>query len=216
LTAIFILCSPLKGKAESVTLTLENVGPGNQAIGVYTYPYDFSINGSTSYTSLMCVSYNEEIYFGESWTANVYSIAKADALQGTKNYEIAAWLFDDANVNTADNNADQIAAWGLFYPQTPSIAGASTQLSLAEAAISGEHASYFNQFLVFLPIAGTQPSNDGLPQSFLGFTGGTEPTGDTTPDRLPLSATPEPSSLFLLASGLLCGGGALIRRKRAA
>jgi hypothetical protein len=35
--------SPLRAYADSVTLTLQNVGP-NQVDGYYAYPYKFSIN----------------------------------------------------------------------------------------------------------------------------------------------------------------------------
>ena len=56
-------------------LTFVNVGPGNIApTGVYAYPYNFSINGSTTLTPMMCDSYNNHISFGESWTASVHSI----------------------------------------------------------------------------------------------------------------------------------------------
>jgi len=49
--------TPLKAHADNVTLTLENVGPGNNSGGVYTYPYNFSIDGNGSYVSLMCFDY---------------------------------------------------------------------------------------------------------------------------------------------------------------
>ena len=66
--------TPLKAHADNVTLTLENVGPGNNSGGVYTYPYNFSIDGNGSYVSLMCFDYNNEIYAGETWTATVVPI----------------------------------------------------------------------------------------------------------------------------------------------
>jgi len=59
----------------TVNLTFVNVGPGNVApTGVYAYPYNFSINGSTTLTPMMCDAFNNHISFGESWTANVHSI----------------------------------------------------------------------------------------------------------------------------------------------
>ena len=42
------------------TLEMTGVGPGNNIDGVYTYPYVFSIDGSTTPTDLSCLSFNRE------------------------------------------------------------------------------------------------------------------------------------------------------------
>ncbi len=50
--------------ADSVNLTL--IGPGgNNGGGVYTYPYNFSINGGPS-TPLICDTFDNEVISGES------------------------------------------------------------------------------------------------------------------------------------------------------
>ena len=197
-SAFCVLFNPLKAYADSVTLTLENVGPGNQTDGFYTYPYNFSINGSTSYTSMMCLSFNNEITLGESWTADVYSIPAADALIGNNNYAYAAWLFNNAeSVAAPISNEDQLAAWGLFADNVPGSNNA--QLTAAEAA--SEPSSFYTRFEILIPVAGTQ-SEGGVPQTFI--------------QDPPPTITPEPNSLILLGSGLLGCAGFVYRKRRKA
>jgi len=198
LSAFCILFSPLKASADTVTLTFENVGPANGADGNYTYPYNFSVNGSTTYTSLMCLSFSNDIEFGESWTADVYSIPAADALIGNNNYAVAAWLFNNAETATATiSNEDQLAAWGLF---SSGVAGSNNaQLAVAEAEAASEPASAYTRFQILIPVAGTQ-SEGGLPQTFI---------EDPAP-----SPTPEPNSLVLLGSGMLACAGVFYQRGR--
>ena len=199
LTALCFLSTPIIAYADSVnsvTLTIENVGPGNQTDGYYTYPYNLSVNGSTSYTSMMCLSFNNEITLGESWTADVYSIPAADALIGNNDYAYAAWLFDDAETATvAISNEDQLAAWGLFADNVPG--SNNPQLTAAEA--TPEPSSFYTRFEILIPVAGTQ-SEGGLPQTFV--------------QDPPATITPEPNSLVLLGSGLLGCAGFVYRKRR--
>src|SRR6202050_1725651 len=66
--------------AGSVTMQLTSVG-GNNAGGVYTYPYYFSINGKAP-VALICDSYDNEVTVGETWQAHVSSLLSGSGLFG--------------------------------------------------------------------------------------------------------------------------------------
>ena len=59
--------------ASPVTLKLENVSPGYNDGQYYVYPYNFSINGA-GLASMLCDDFNDDIWIGESWTANTFDI----------------------------------------------------------------------------------------------------------------------------------------------
>jgi hypothetical protein len=210
------ILSPLKAHADTISLTFENVGPGNNSGGVYTYPYNFSIDGSSTLTSLMCFSYTDEIYTGESWTATVLPVT-------TVAEEEAAYLFSVAsNASTpAQTVSDaQWAVWELFdsaLTSAPDQSGTTTELNAAANFVSTAPSSFFTGYQLYIPVAGTQiPSGDGLPQSFLGESfSNPNKTPDVYPNY-PQAETPEPNSVLLLGTGLLLLAGEFFRRKWAA
>jgi hypothetical protein len=150
----------------------------------------------------MCVSFNNEIYNGESWDATVSSITTASNFKDQE----YAYLFSQFG-NGYSNNDIQEAAWYLSASTPSSVPTTSNDPALLLAASNavtladlGGPSSFDNgQFTLYTPVAGSQnPSTDGTPQTFVG-----------------VSPVPEPSSLLLLASGLFGCAFMLYRRRHA-
>jgi hypothetical protein len=169
----------------------------------YIYPYYFSINGSNTQTSLMCVSFNNEIYQGESWDATVSGITTASSTIAQED----AYLFSQLGDGTYSDNDIQEAAWYLSASNPSSVPTTSDDPALLLAAsnavtqadLGGPSTFDDGQFTLYTPVSGSQnPSSDGTPQIFVGD-----------------SPVPEPDSLLLLASGLLGCLGLIYHRRRA-
>ena len=199
--------SPLNASADTVGLKLTSTG-SQTGDGGYVYPYNFTVtNDGYSYsTSLMCISYHDEVWIGESWTATVYTVAQADAAAHNDDYEIAAWLFNDAATKSANTVADQEAAWYLFEPDHSGgdSNGNNSQLQAAINFVNANpNSGIYSEYDIYVPVDGSQPRGDGTPQTFIGG----------VPD--PPAATPEPGSLLLLGTGLLGFAAFSYRKARA-
>ncbi|HEV3307180.1 MAG TPA: PEP-CTERM sorting domain-containing protein [Candidatus Sulfotelmatobacter sp.] len=199
--AALCLCTSSALANSTVTMQLTSVG-GNNAGGVYTYPYNFSINGAPS-VPLICDSYDNEVIVGETWKANVSSLLSGKGLFGNQllDYKAAGLIFKSILNGTLTANVGNYAIWGLFstnaqnssYFQSSGAAGIETQyLAMASTAKN----SAFNGLVLYTPIAGTQ-SWGGTAQEYIGY-----------------SPVPEPGSLALFGTGLLSLSG-LVRRKLA-
>ena len=138
LAVVLLLGNIVYARANTIDLKLINVGPGYNDTHYYVYPYNFSINGSNTLTSLLCDDFIDDVYFNESWKANVYTIGDIIAGNGQmtpvegslmrptgspmlpsqriRAYEDAAWLYQELVANTNQTNAVDInnTIWALF------------------------------------------------------------------------------------------------------
>jgi hypothetical protein len=201
--------------ADTVNLTLVNVSPGYNDGSFYTYPYNFSINGASILTPLLCDDFVDDVYIGETWTATVSNIsnivangqmtAAAGSLAGIagqtklKAYLEAAYLYNKLYTTLDATSSVNInhAIWALFSA-TPYNAASQELFDEANLNTSESDTSMFSDIVFFTPVQGTQTLNGdsvaGRPQEFIG-------------------KVPEVSSLALLGFGLL-GLGGLARRKQ--
>ncbi|MGA9071449.1 MAG: PEP-CTERM sorting domain-containing protein [Terracidiphilus sp.] len=209
LVLVVLLLSSATASADTMTVTL--VSTGGQISGsspeVYVFPYNFSFDGSLATTPLMCISYENEIYFGETWEATMIPVS------GNELYVEAAYIEAEAAAPGASANTMAVAQWAnweLFDPNDPKLAanlpaGYQPQIDslLATASSFAANNIYTTDYPnidIFIPIDGTQPAGDGTPQIFVG-----DPAGDETP---------EPGSLILLGSGLLGLAGFIYFKRR--
>jgi hypothetical protein len=200
--AMVVMCAGSALANTTVDMTLVGVG-GNNAGGVYTYPYYFSINGAAP-VALICDSYDNRVTIGESWKANVVGLLSGQGLFGNQpnellDYKAAGLIFKSILSGSLNVNVGNYAIWGLFstnaqnssYFQTSGAGGVDqTYLQLAANAPN----SAFKGLFLYSPIAGTQSAN-GTPQEYIGY-----------------SPVPEPGTLTLLGAGMLSLAG-MVRKK---
>lgn len=204
LVALVALVLATSASATTVTMTYEGhqgakAIDGSPYIG---YPYYFSINGSQTYTPLLCDSYDNTVNLGQTFQATVspFLTGIANSMFGasmTLDYKAAGLIFKSMLAGNLDRAQAQWAIWGLFSTNAQSnpffatINGAAidaTYLAQAQTAGNGAYAG----LLLYTPI-GVKPGMG--PQEFIGY-----------------SAVPEPTSLTLLGTGLISLAG-MVRRK---
>lgn len=218
--AVCITGAAKAASAETVTLKFLG-GTGSEPLSrnddVSVYPYQFSVDGSRTDTSLMCVSFDDHITPDESWTATVTDLSSSSSPFDKEEAYLFSLISSASNSTT---RADiQFADWYLsdstgvkattFYKDNSS--EVMNYVDLAESTGLDQSNLFYEGFELYTPVAGTYNSwdgyPDGIPQSFIGDA----PCPPTPPPPTP---TPEPGSLALLGTGLLGMGGVLRRRMR--
>jgi len=158
------------------------LGPaGNNSGGVYTYPYEFSVNGGAP-VALICDAFDNEVVAGETWTATVNSLTSGNGLFGNQlnNYKAAGLIFQGIVNGTINANVGNWAIWGLFSADATSNAyyqssGAGALASWYQGLAALTADSAFANLVLYTPIAGTQSWSGSLPQEYIGLVSVPEP-----------------------------------------
>lgn len=163
------------------------------------YPYTATINGLPG-ISVMCDDYDHGGLPGQTWQANVtdlgtgnLSLVRFNQLPNAATlYNEAGWLLLQTEVTPSTQWTDiNTAVWWNFDPSTPLTIGAQNWLSLAnKEANLGFPGVNFHQVAIFTPVDQYDLNTNG-PQELL-------------------KVVPEPTSIVLLAGGLV---GLLARKK---
>ena len=164
--------------------------------------YYFSVNGSSSLSTMMCDSYDNHIFGGETWTAS-----KSPFLPGisssffgstmTLDYKAAGLIYKSMLAGSISTLQAQWAIWGLFSEDAREnhafnfYGGAATEAAFLALAQNAPNSAYAG--LVLYTPFGAKPGCG--PQEFIGY-----------------SPVPEPTSMMLLGTGLVAMAGA-VRRK---
>jgi hypothetical protein len=208
--AAFAFVSLWGATASAQTVAMKFVNGGSVTDGHY-YVGDYNATENGTPITINCVDYFHEVTNGQTWTASVTNLGSGD-LGNTRggnanldNYEKQAYLTTFfTGASNAETVAIQHAIWSFYFdpPVPPGFASyivtdlshtsgvndAGYWVNQANTNYNGVAAGFYNQFQILTDV--TQPGT----QEFI-------------------TATPEPSSVALLGTGLI-GLVPLVRRRR--
>lgn len=165
----------------------------------YDLPYQVSINGVDQLVT--CYDVFDDVNFGDKWQANLLNLSQASASgyfatnpNALAGYEEIAWLDAQAYTNTTQQIGLQYAIWNVFGSYATSAASLDYTAQANAAAASGYQGFSFNN-VRFIEEIGGVAGRSGTEQAFVFW----EPAAQST-------ATPEPTTLFLMTLGLFALG----------
>jgi len=164
--------------------------------------YYFSVNGSSSLSTMMCDSYDNHIFGGKTWTASKspFLAGISSSLFGstmTLDYKAAGLIYKSMLAGSISTLQAQWAIWGLFSEDAREnhafnfYGGAATEAAFLALAQNAPNSAYAG-LVLYTPL-GAKPGCG--PQEFIGY-----------------SPVPEPTSMMLLGTGLVVMAG-VVRRK---
>jgi hypothetical protein len=207
LCALLLFCPPTS-YASPMTITFVNTG-GQSSDGEYVYPYNFNFTGYSGTYQLMCISFANPVSGGESWQVNLTPVSTQ---ANGSIYVEEAYLFNIAATAGGNQTTIAEAQWAAWWLNDAAdlttiqsdINSLGTPFANAvggyETAAASALASNYSNLDVYVPVSGSQPNGDPLPQYFIGVAPG----------------VPEPSSYLLFGTGLFGLAALWLRRRKIA